>query len=197
MSEESIFVGCKCVLREARQWKGCHPQMRMCIGHFMSFHLQTDKTVLISDVSWEMWLSKQTLTTMTCPAATESKKINKNNNNTKDPAWLPVCCRVMITIWTAAIQFWQKWELFRVCGQTMSIGFLVCSCAALMLDWQSALGFAAKSQERWMRIPFCVFWDSLATVVRFTTGASQQLVMTQYPQSLKLFLLQMCRCLPS
>lgn len=38
-----------------------------------------------------------------------------------------------------------------------ALGCLVCSCVVLVRDWQTALGFAAKSQEHWRQIPFSVF----------------------------------------
>lgn len=57
-------------------------------------------------------------------------------------------------------------------GQNMSTGFLLASCIVLMLDWQSALEFAAKSQEHWMTTPFLsseIIWPLQC----ITTGESQ------------------------
>lgn len=69
------------------------------------------------------------------------------------------------------------------------IGFLVCSRGVSMRGWQTALGFAAKSQESWMQIPFLCLSRFAGHCCVLATGAALQLVMTQYPQSLKLFFL--------
>lgn len=81
---------------------------------------------------------------------------------------------------------WQPYSFDRneICfmrGQYMSIGFLLCSCVILMPDWQSALGFAAKSQERWMRIPslpFEILWPLLCVHNRCVSAAGNDSIST-------------------
>lgn len=109
------------------------------IGHFLSFHLQTDAAVLIGDVNREMRLSKRALTA-TFPAVGEKEKWMK----TKSPAWLPAAERWMPPGWRPwqsldgkiCFHAWtehERWISGWFCAW-LAGGFRICSQITRTLD---------------------------------------------------------------
>ena len=95
----------------------------------------------------------------------------------------------MITIWTAAIQYWQKWDLLhvlRTVHEHWISGLFMRFINASLAD--SFRVFQPNHKNIGWKYLFCLLRFPGHRGV-FTTGASQQLVMTQYPQSLRQYIL--------
>lgn len=70
----------------------------------------------------------------------------------------------MITVWAAATHLQEeKGHCLMFSGQ--SAGFLGHPSAVLMCDWQTALGFAAKSPRTLDANTPSAFWDSVGSAV--------------------------------
>lgn len=137
---------------------------RKWIGHFLGFHLQRDTTLLISSVDCKTSPTEQSPIATTHPTGMSKNKWDKRFPPKPQPAVL------VITVWTAAAHLQQE----RYC---LAFRFLGHPSAALMRDWQTALGFAAKSPKTLDATTPSVLWDSGQRRV-LATGASQQPVMT-------------------
>lgn len=70
----------------------------------------------------------------------------------------------MISVWTAATHLQHGRHCLVFSGQ--SAGFLGHPSVVLMRDWQTALGFAAKSPKTLDATTPSAFWDSLGSAVR-------------------------------
>lgn len=132
-------------------------------------------------------------------------KTESDNNDMSGSQWIKKlnsykgsCSRVMITIWIAAAQFWQIFDLFHVHERWIS-GLLMRRINARLAPGSRIRGQITRTLDA---DTFSCLLRFFGRCCAFTTGASQQLVMTQYPRSLKqfsLFLLyfQVCGCLVS
>lgn len=171
MSEISTFAACKCVLCKAEHLKGFCPQMRTLIGHFMSFPLQSDTTVLISVVD------RGNASVITDSENNDMSGSQRKILNTKGPC-LPACLLYshdyhLEGSHTVLTTVSQKWDLFHawMVHERNTVEFWFCSCALLMLDWQAAQRLQPNHKN--------IGWEYLFGLLRFsghssafTTGAS-------------------------